>query len=110
MIKKSDELLKGEKAEEETILLTTLMKKMEILEKFDADVMELSTEESEITEEIKNTTEHNDKMFSAIAKTELALKYSFAWQVDLPGKCFRRKRTLSTAKNVFVSSSVRCLF
>ena len=69
MIKKSDELPKGEKeVEETTILLTTLMKKMEILE-CDADVMEQSTDEAEITEEIKNTTEHNDKMFSAIAKT-----------------------------------------
>ena len=76
LIKKSDELPKGEKAvEETTILLTTLMKKMEILEKCDADVMEQLTDEVEITEEIENTTEHNDKMFSAIAKTELALKY-----------------------------------
>ena len=57
------------------------MKKMEILE-CDADVMGQSTDEAEITEEIKNTTEHNDKMFSAIAKTELALKY-FAAKTEM---------------------------
>ena len=76
LLKKADDLPKGDKAlEQMKILLATLKKKAEVLEKCDAEILDALTTDAEIADEIENSMDHNDKMVTAITKVEIAVQY-----------------------------------
>ena len=67
---------KGPKTYDETqVLLASLKKKVEVIEKCDNDILDLLTEDDDISKEIMESSAYTDKTVEAVTKCELSLKH-----------------------------------
>ena len=61
--------------DETEVLLATLKKKVDVIEKCDAEILDLTTEENDVAAEIENSSAYSDKITEAVTKLELTLKH-----------------------------------
>ena len=61
--------------DETEVLLASLKKKVDIIEKCDAEILELTTEAADIAKEIEDSSAYSDKLTEAMTKLELTLKH-----------------------------------
>ena len=69
--------------QEKMVIQSSLVKKQEILEKYDNDILMLITDEAEVAAEIENTSEFTDKIISATTKLQLEIEEINKKNVDV---------------------------
>ena len=75
LIEKVNQGSKDMKYDDMKVLLATMKKKYDVLEKCDADMLDLLTDPIEIGEEIERSSELMDTIIEAMTKMELGIDY-----------------------------------
>ena len=87
--------------DEAKVLLATLAKKQEVLEKCDGDVMQKLESEEEILDEIEGTSNFSDQLIEAKTKLELITKYleNKALEDNVKSEAVDDKKSVGTKQN-----------